>query len=183
MRQASAFMAGAGSVAVLAIGWQVGASALTPPSATPAAQASAAPATTPSATPTPTASPDSNAAGSQDTTAASTPTATPTPAPAATKAASSSSGISGTFHGQDFADDGGYGDIQVDVVFKNGKITAVNSVSCNATGGRARACPMLAQEVVSAQSANVSAIGHATYSSMAYLKSVQSALDAAGFKG
>jgi uncharacterized protein with FMN-binding domain len=42
---------------------------------------------------------------------------------------------------------------------------------------------MLAQEVVSAQSANVSTIGRATYTSVVYLQSVQSALDAAGFKG
>ena len=40
---------------------------------------------------------------------------------------------------------------------------------------------MLRQEVVAAQSAHVSNVSGATYTSQAYLSSVQSALDQAGF--
>jgi uncharacterized protein with FMN-binding domain len=69
------------------------------------------------------------------------------------------------------------------VVFVNGKITAVNTISCNATHGAGTACSQLPSSVISAQSAHVSAISRATFTSQAYLASVQSALDAAGFTG
>jgi uncharacterized protein with FMN-binding domain len=42
---------------------------------------------------------------------------------------------------------------------------------------------MLRSEVLRAQSANVSTIGGATYTSDGYLQSLQSALDQAGFAG
>jgi uncharacterized protein with FMN-binding domain len=42
---------------------------------------------------------------------------------------------------------------------------------------------MLLQEVLQAQSANVSTVGGATYTSEGYLMSLQSALDKAGFRG
>jgi uncharacterized protein with FMN-binding domain len=142
MRTGAAFLAGAGSAAIIAIGWQAGAGALTQGSASSSSSSS------------------SNSSGS-----------------------SGSSGITGTFKGQDVSEPQWGGDVQVEVVFKDGKITAVNTLSCNATHGADQACPMLAQEVVSAQSANVSTIGRATYTSQVYLQSVQSALDAAGFKG
>jgi uncharacterized protein with FMN-binding domain len=139
MRTGAAFLAGAGSAAIIAIGWQAGAGALTQGSASSSSSSS------------------SNSSGS--------------------------SGITGTFKGQDVSEPQWGGDVQVEVVFKDGKITAVNTLSCNATHGADQACPMLAQEVVSAQSANVSTIGRATFTSQVYLQSVQSALDAAGFKG
>jgi uncharacterized protein with FMN-binding domain len=139
MRTGAAFFAGAGSAAIIAVGWAAGSGALT----------------------------------------ASTSSAASNPATTATSAA----GITGTFHGANVADDGGYGDMQVDVVFADGKITDVVSVACNATDGRDQACAMLRQEAISAQSANISTIGRATFSSLAYIKSLQSALDAAGFKG
>ena len=65
----------------------------------------------------------------------------------------------------------------------NGKITDVIAVSCNATAGREQACPMLREEAISAQSAKISAIGQATYTSDVYMQSMQTALDAAGYKG
>lgn len=42
---------------------------------------------------------------------------------------------------------------------------------------------MLRQEALSAQSAKISSIGGATYTSDAYMRSMQSALDQAGYKG
>jgi len=73
--------------------------------------------------------------------------------------------------------------VQVDVTFKNGKITDVTFVSANATHGRAQAFPMLRQETLDAQSSNISNISGATFTSDAYMRSIQSAFDAAGFKG
>ena len=139
MRARAAFVAGAGSAAIVAVGCAIGAGAL--------------------------AGGTASAGGSTNT------------------AATSAAGITGTFHGNDVPDDAGYGDVQVDVVFENGKITDVVFVNANATNGRSQAFPMLKQETLSAQSAKVSNIGGATYTSDAYMRSVQSALDAAGFKG
>jgi uncharacterized protein with FMN-binding domain len=81
------------------------------------------------------------------------------------------------------ADDAGYGDVQVDVVFANGKITDVVFVSANATKGRSQAFPLLRQETLSTQSSNISNISGATYTTDAYMRSIQSAFDAAGFSG
>ena len=143
-------MAGAGSAAIIAIGWQMGASAIT------AQGGGAAPATGSSSSATPTAS------GT-------------TPVPPA--------GITGTFTGKDVYEQQFGGDVQVAVVFENGKITDIQTVACNATDGRDQACPMLRQEAIAAKSANISAIGGATYTSDVYIQSLQSALDAAGYKG
>jgi len=140
MRSKAAFIAGAGSAAIVAVGVTVG-------------------------------------GGFLSTTTAGTSTGT------STGASTTAAGITGTFHGTDVYDDGGYGDIQVDVVFENGKITDVKTVTCNATDGREQACPMLREEALSAQSAKISAIGRATFTSMAYMQSMQAALDAAGYKG
>ncbi|MEN9751094.1 MAG: hypothetical protein RLZZ600_141 [Actinomycetota bacterium] len=145
MRAGAAFIAGAGSAAIVAIGWAAGTGAL--------------------------AGSNTNTASNSSSNSSSTATAT------------TAAGITGTFHGNDVADDGGYGDVQVDVVFENGKITDIVTVSCNATDGRDQACPMMREQAISAQSANISTIGRATFTSLAYISSLQSALDAAGFKG
>jgi uncharacterized protein with FMN-binding domain len=75
----------------------------------------------------------------------------------------------------------------VDVVIKNGKITDVIFVraTCHDQRGNdhSSAFPILRQETLAAQKANVSVVGRTTFTSLAYIKSVQSALDAAGFKG
>jgi uncharacterized protein with FMN-binding domain len=158
MRSGAAFLAGAGSAAIIAIGWQAGAGALTQNTA-------------------------SSSTSSSTTSSSSSSASSSTSSSKSSSGSSSASGINGTFKGQDVAEQQWGGDVQVEVVIKNGKITAVNTLSCNASHGADQACPMLAQEVVSAQSANVSTIGRATYTSQVYLQSVQSALDAAGFKG
>jgi len=78
--------------------------------------------------------------------------------------------------------------MQVAAVISGGKITDVKVLQETNQGGRSvqisnQADPMLRSEVLQAQSANVSMIGGATYTSMGYLQSLQSALDQAGFKG
>ena len=78
-----------------------------------------------------------------------------------------------------------YGNVQVQVVVVGGTITDVVALHLTDDGGRSvqisnRAAPILRGEVLAAQSANVSNVSGATYTTQAYLLSVQSALDQAG---
>lgn len=79
-----------------------------------------------------------------------------------------------------------FGTVQVQVTIKAGAITDVTALHLTDQEQRsvqisARAAPLLRSEVMSAQSANVQTIGGATYTSEAYLTSLQAALDAAHF--
>jgi uncharacterized protein with FMN-binding domain len=70
-------------------------------------------------------------------------------------------------------------------VVANGKITTVTPLHLTDNGGRSvqisnYAAPILRSEVLSSQSSQVSSVGGATYTSDAYLTSLQSALDQAG---
>jgi len=81
-----------------------------------------------------------------------------------------------------------FGPMQVAAVISGGKITDVKVLQKTNQGGRSvqisnQADPMLRSEVLQAQSANVSMIGGATYTSEGYLMSLQAALDQAGFTG
>ncbi|MDQ0375828.1 FMN-binding protein [Cellulomonas humilata] len=78
-----------------------------------------------------------------------------------------------------------YGPVQVSVTFTAGQITDVQTLQV--PGGHhesvqinARAAPILAQEVVDAQSAQIDTVSGATYTSEAYAQSVQSAIDQQG---
>ena len=80
-----------------------------------------------------------------------------------------------------------YGPVQVEVTIKNGQITDVTALQLP-SGGRSgqisRAVePMLSSEVLSAQSANIDGVSGATYTSDAYARSLQAALDDAGYTG
>lgn len=79
-----------------------------------------------------------------------------------------------------------WGDVQVQVVISGGQITDVVPLHLTDRGGRSvqisnRAAPILRSEVLAAQSANVSNVSGATYTTRGYLTSLQSALDQAGF--
>ena len=145
MRARSAFFAGAGSVAILAIGWQAGVGTLVsslPASASLLASAPVASGTTTSA--------------------------------------------DGTYNGQTVSTR--FGTVQVNAVISGGQITDVVAVKLTDNARKSvsisnQAAPMIRQEVLSAQSAKVSNIGGATYTTKGYLMSLQSALDAAGFTG
>jgi uncharacterized protein with FMN-binding domain len=76
-----------------------------------------------------------------------------------------------------------WGPVQVQLTITSGKITAV-SVLQYPSGGRsdqinAQALPILVNETLKAQSANISMVSGATYTSTGYLQSLQSALDQA----
>jgi uncharacterized protein with FMN-binding domain len=78
-----------------------------------------------------------------------------------------------------------YGPIQVAITVKSGKITAVNLPQYpNGTQTDIQinqyAVPQLIQETISANSANISAVSGASYTSQGYMQSLQSAIDQAG---
>jgi uncharacterized protein with FMN-binding domain len=77
-----------------------------------------------------------------------------------------------------------FGTVQVQVTFQNGKITDVQAVQMpsdqrHSAEISSAVAPMLHDEVLQAQSAQVNTISGATYTSMGYLQSLQSALDQA----
>jgi uncharacterized protein with FMN-binding domain len=112
---------------------------------------------------------------------AATPTAT---ASAATKRTSTPSG-SGTATGDPVSTV--YGNAQVRVTVKSGKIVAVQALQLQGNDPHSvqissSAAPILQQEVLTKQSAAVDAVSGATFTSASYTQSLQSALDKLGFK-
>lgn len=170
MRARSAFLAGAGSAAIIAIGWQSGLGALA--QNLPTSQAMASGTTGSASTSTATATPSATSSAS---------------ASASSSAASSSSSTSttykdGTYTGSVIATR--YGNSQVKVVISGGKITDVvvlqrQQVDQKSNQISASAVVTLKTKVLAAQSAKVSNISGATYSTQGYLQSLQSALDQA----
>lgn len=140
-----------GSVTVLVVGWQTGAAA---------AHNSALTAT-------------SSGTTSSSSTSTGTTSGTST----------STTAKSGTFTGT--AANTQFGPVQVKIVVANGTITDVVAVQLTNRDGRSvqisnYAAPILRTEVLKAQSAKVSTVGGATYTSDGYLTSLQSAIDQAG---
>jgi uncharacterized protein with FMN-binding domain len=78
-----------------------------------------------------------------------------------------------------------YGQLSVTVTERGTKITDVEMASLNETDARSveiddQAIPQLRQEVLSVQSAHIDGISGATFTSQAYVQSLQSALDQLG---
>jgi uncharacterized protein with FMN-binding domain len=78
-----------------------------------------------------------------------------------------------------------YGPVQVEITVTNGQITAVDAVVYPTQSSKdrqinARAIPQLDQKALAAQSAKVDTISGATYTSVGYRTSLQSAIDQAG---
>jgi major membrane immunogen (membrane-anchored lipoprotein) len=98
-------------------------------------------------------------------------------------------GSSGTTGGGTSTVDGAaadtqYGPVQVELQISGGKIVAATAIQFPQSGGRDReinsyAIPVLQQETVAAQSAQIDTVSGATYTSQGYLQSLQSALDSA----
>ncbi len=127
--------------------------------------------------------------GATTTTTGTSPAPTPAPSASAVPGAGASTSpapataASGTFTGSSVSTR--YGDVQVQIVVAGGTITDVKALRLTDADGRSvqisnRAAPLLRSEVLSSQSARVSSVGGATYTSDAYLGSLQSALDQAG---
>ncbi len=113
-------------------------------------------------------------------TQAPAPVSTPTPAPAPKPApAPTGQYKDGTYTGS--AADAYYGTVQVAAVISGGKITDVKFLQYPDTHSTSvfinqQAMPYLTQEAVQAQSANVNIVSGATETSMAFQKSLGSAL-------
>ncbi|WP_295791037.1 FMN-binding protein [uncultured Microbacterium sp.] len=141
---------------------------------TPASGVAAAPrAATSTPSPSASASASSGATSSGSTSSGSTAAAAPT----------SSSGLAdGTWTGQ--AASTRYGAVQVRITVSGGTITDVQVPQYPSESGRdqqinSRALPILVQQTVQAQSAQVDMVSGATYTSTGYRTSLQSALDQA----
>lgn len=142
------------SVGVLALGWQVG-----------TANGQTLATTTPTTKTTTTGN-----------------TTTTTSAASTTTTSTSASGLKdGTFTGT--AATNRYGGVTVTVTVASGKITNVTAATSAADSKsqqiNTRAVPTLKSEVLAAQSADISTVSGATYTSQSYITSLQSALDKA----
>ena len=78
-----------------------------------------------------------------------------------------------------------WGPVQVEITVADGTITDVAVIEYPTENGRDReinqaALPVLVDETISAQSADIDMVSGATYTSEGYLESLQSALDQAG---
>lgn len=98
------------------------------------------------------------------------------------QSASGSTLKSGTFTGSTIQIP--FGNVQVQVVVKGGRITDVQPVQMPTAHARSQmisqyVAPMLRQEVLQAQNAQINLVSGATYTSEAYAQSLQAALDQA----
>ena len=80
-----------------------------------------------------------------------------------------------------------YGAAQVRVTVKDGKIVQVEALQLQGNEPRSvqissAAAPVLQQEVLAGQTADVDAVSGATFTSASYTQSLQSALDKLGYK-
>lgn len=155
------------SVAVLAIGWQLGGQP---------AQVAASGTTAGTNSGTTSGTSGTSATGATGT-GGKTATAPATTAP------SGGSGASGTYTGTVAATR--YGPVQVQLTVSGGKLTDVQALQLTNRDGRSvaisqQAAPILRQEALQAQSATIQAVSGATYTSEGYTTSLQSALDQAG---
>lgn len=181
MRARAFVIASAASAAALLAGWQLG-SAVTGPGTTVASNGGSAATSGTDAS----SSSSSGSAASGGTTGASSTTGTGSgTGTAATQDAAAATGAAdGTYAGTTVSTR--FGDVQVQVTISGGSISDVTALQLTDHDGRSvsisnRAAPILRDEVLQAQTASVSFVGGATYTSSAYLQSLQAALDAAGF--
>ncbi len=168
--KAAAILASAG---VLAAGWQIGT----------ADGATLGTASTPTTTTTTQTGSSTTSAGSGTTSGTSSSTSAGTSSSSSTTSSSDASGTytDGTYTGTTVTQR--YGTVTVTVTVAGGKITDVQAATTvyeqHSQIYVQRAVPTLRTEVLAAQSADVTMVSGATYTSQAYLTSLQSALDQA----
>jgi uncharacterized protein with FMN-binding domain len=170
-------LASAASAAAILGGVQLGATATADLSATTASDGATDGATTGSSSGTGTT-------GVSGTDAADSSAAAGSATSVSEAASATTSAADGTYTGS--AVSTRWGDVQVQVTISGGTIAEVTALQLTDHDGRSiqisnRAEPVLRSEVLQAQSASVAMVSGATYTSAAYLQSLQSALDQAGF--
>ena len=122
-------------------------------------------------------------AAATPTKATATQSATATPSAAATTTAPAATGIKdGTFTGPSV--NVNYGNVQVKITVVNGRIT--DAVAVKAPSGKNdrytnMSVPVLKQQTLKAQSANIQGVSGASYTSYGWFTSLQGALADAGF--
>ena len=174
MRKATTVVVGLAGLVTLGASW---ASGLTPKSPAPVAGAHVlAPAKAgkpvAGAPPQPSGGPSTGSGSSGKSSGKSSGGSAQTPAPAP----------SGTVDGA--VVDTQYGSVQVQVTYTGKKITNVHALKLTDSSGTsvsisAGAAPILRQEALDRQSAQIDTVSGATYTSDAYQQSLQSAIDAA----
>jgi uncharacterized protein with FMN-binding domain len=112
-------------------------------------------------------------------------TAATPPEPSRTTRTNSTNKITKTVTGKAIATR--YGNAQVKVTIKDGRITAIQALQLQANEPKSvqisgQAEPVLQQEALQQQSAAIDAVSGATITSASYEASLQSALDRAGFR-
>jgi uncharacterized protein with FMN-binding domain len=125
------------------------------------------------------------AAAAHNGTAADTSASSSSGSTASGSTSGSTSGSSKTYTGTTAQTQ--FGPVQVKITVASGKLTDVTAVQLTNDGGRSvqisnYAAPILRKEALAAQSASISTVGGATYTSDGYKTSLQSALDQAGLK-
>jgi uncharacterized protein with FMN-binding domain len=155
------------SAAVLVIGWQLGAEpAVTTPAQQPAATSGSA-----------------SGGSSTGSAGSGTSSAGGGAGSGTSSAGGAASSVSGTFTGS--AAQTQYGPVQVEITVASGRITDVTALQLTDRDGHSasisqQAAPILRQEALQAQSAQIQAVSGATYTSEGYTTSLQSAIDKAG---
>ena len=122
-----------------------------------------------------------SASGAGSTAAAATTTSTP--ASSTSTRAASTKPAARTVTGSLATDQ--YGQLQVKLTIRNGRITKVGFSTFIANDGHSvqidqSAAPVLIRETIAAQSAHIQGVSGATYTSDAYQQSLQAAIDKAG---
>lgn len=161
--------------AIITLGWQLGTQGV--PSTTsdsPLAAAQSLPVATESPNPTTPASVAAKA--SESPTAVSASKSSPAPSSFSPVTTSTKETVTGD------SVDTRYGSVQVSATFNGSTITDVTAVKLTDEDRKSvqisqRAAPLLKASVLKSQSAKVSTISGATYTSEAYLESLQSAID------
>ncbi|MEW1822860.1 FMN-binding protein [Arthrobacter sp. NPDC080031] len=187
MRLRAGISAALASAAILVVGWQAGAHVSESNASAVTTSSTGTTGTTGGTTTgsTATGATGSSASGSSSGTGAGSSSSTGTSSSTgSTSTLGASAKAGGTYAGT--AVETRFGTVQVQVTIKAGVITDVTALHLTDQEQRsvqisARAAPLLRSEVLSAQSANVQTIGGATFTSEAYLTSLQAALDAAHF--
>ena len=126
-----------------------------------------------------------SASGAGATAAAAAATTTSRPASSASTRATSTKRAARIVTGSLATDQ--YGQLQVKLTVKNGRITRVGFTTFVASDGHSvqidqSAAPVLIRETIAAQSAHIQGVSGATYTSDAYQQSLQAAIDKAGLK-
>jgi len=157
----------ASSIAVLAIGWQIGGQ--------PAVTSPVQPSTSSGGT--------TGGSSTSGTDGSSSSTGDASGTSGSSGSSGSSSTASGTFAGDTAQTQ--FGPVQVQIVVTNGKIADVTALQLTNRDGRSvsisqQAAPILRQETLQAQSAQIQSVSGATYTSEGYITSLQSAIDKAG---